>query len=94
MTSPNPFSTVPAGAQQQPTPFELHIEEEKLHEFKTLLKLSPVAKETYENKQDEGSHGKFGVSRKWIADAKKEWVEEYDWYVYSLSNLSNPTVRL
>ena len=50
MTSPKPFSAVPVGAQQQPTPFELHIEEEKLQEFKTLLKLSPIAKETYENK--------------------------------------------
>jgi hypothetical protein len=71
MTSTKSFSSTPAGAQQQPTP------------FKTLLKLSPVAKDTYENKQDEGSHGKFGVSRQWIVDTKKEWVEKFDWYVYS-----------
>ncbi|KAF1947485.1 alpha/beta-hydrolase [Clathrospora elynae] len=79
MTSSKPFSTVPAGAQQQLTPFELHIDEEKLQEFKTLLKLSPIAKETYENLQDNGSHGKFGVSRKWMIDAKKHWVEGFDW---------------
>ena len=88
MTSPKPFSTVLAGAQQQPTPFELHIEEEKLQEFKTLLKLSPIAKETYENKQDEGSHGQLGLSRKWIVDAKKEWQDVFNWYV-SLMQLVN-----
>lgn len=52
-----------------------------MQEFKTLLKLSPIAKETYENKQNEGGHGKFGVSRKWIVDAKKQWLEVFDWYV-------------
>jgi len=81
MTSHKHFSTVPGSAQQQPTPFDLHVDEEKLQDFKTLLKLSPVAKETFENKQNEGGHGKFGVSRKWIVDAKKEWMEGFDWYV-------------
>jgi len=79
MTSHKHFSTVPGSAQQQPTPFDLHVDEEKLQDFKTLLKLSPVAKDTFENKQNEGGHGKFGVSRKWIADAKKEWLEGFDW---------------
>lgn len=81
MTSHKPFSTVPKSAQQLPTPFDLHVDEEKLQDFKTLLKLSPVAKETFENKQNEGGHGKFGVSRKWIDDAKKEWIENFDWFV-------------
>ncbi|KAJ4373255.1 hypothetical protein N0V83_003549 [Neocucurbitaria cava] len=78
MTSSN-FSTVPKGAQQQPTPFELKIDESKLQELQTLLRLSPVAKETYENLQDDGSHGRLGVSRKWVADTKKYWEQEYDW---------------
>lgn len=78
MTSSN-FSTVPEGAQQQPTPFELQIDESKLQDLKTLLRLSPVAKETYENLQDDGSHGRLGVSRKWVADTKKYWEQEYDW---------------
>lgn len=81
MTTPKPFGIAPKSAQQQPTPFELHVEEEKLEEFKTLLKLSPIAKETYENKQNEDGHGEFGVSRKWMVDAKKEWLERFDWYV-------------
>jgi hypothetical protein len=81
MTSAKPFNKAPAGAQQQPTSFELHVEEQKLQDFNTLLKLSPVAKETYENTQIEGSHGEFGVSRQWIIDTKKEWIEKFDWYV-------------
>jgi hypothetical protein len=84
MTSSKPFNTVPAGAQQQPTPFEVHVEDQKLQDFKTLLKLSPIAKETYENLQNDGGHGKFGVSRKWIVDAKKHWENEFDWYVTSI----------
>jgi microsomal epoxide hydrolase len=87
MTS-KPFGKVPAGATQQPTPFELQVEEEKLQDLKTLLRLSPIAKETYENLQDDGSHGKLGVSRKWIIDAKKYWEEEFDWYVKTYSNNS------
>ena len=83
MTTPKPFNTAPKNAQQ-PTPFELHIGEEKLQDFKTLLKLSPISKETYENKQDEGGHGKFGVSRKWMVDTKKVWLEKFDWYVCSI----------
>ncbi|KAF2025722.1 alpha/beta-hydrolase [Setomelanomma holmii] len=73
------YGTVPAGVKQQPEPFELHIDEQKLQDLKTLLRLGPVAKETYENLQDDGSHGKFGVSRKWIIDAKKYWETEFDW---------------
>ena len=79
MTSSKPFSTVPAGVQQQPTPFELHIDAQKVQDFKTLVKLGPIAKETFENTRDEGGHGRFGVSRKWMVEAKKYWVEEYDW---------------
>lgn len=70
------FGTVPTDAKQQPQPFELHIEEQKLQDLKTLLRLSPVAKQTYENSLEDG---RFGVSRKWMLDTKKFWEEEYDW---------------
>jgi microsomal epoxide hydrolase len=87
MTSTKSFSDVPVGAKQQPTPFELHVEEQKLQDLKTLLRLSPIAKETYENLQDDGSHGKLGVSRKWVVDAKKYWEGEFDWYVYRIKSI-------
>jgi hypothetical protein len=76
MTSSKPFSNVPAGAVQKPTPFELHVEEEKLQEFKTLLKLSPIAKQTYENLREDRE---LGVTHKWMTNAKKHWQESFDW---------------
>lgn len=79
MTSTKQFGNLPQGAKGQFEPFELHVEEQKLQDFKTLLRLSPLAKETYENSQDAGSHGRFGVSRQWIANTKKYWENEYDW---------------
>lgn len=74
------FGTVPAGAQLEPRKFKLHVDEQKLQDFKTLLKLSPVGKDTYENLQDAGSHGRYGISKKWITDAKDYWQQKYDWY--------------
>lgn len=76
MTSSKPFSRVPAGASQKPASFELHIDEQKLRDFKTLLKLSPVAKEAYENVREDGD---FGVSHKWMSDAKEYWQNSFDW---------------
>ncbi|KAI8932687.1 hypothetical protein NX059_010181 [Plenodomus lindquistii] len=79
MTSYKSFGKVPEGTTQQPTPFELKIEEQKLKDFKDLLRLSPVAKETYETLRDGEEHGGFGVSRGWIEKTKRVWEEEYDW---------------
>ena len=76
MTSTKPFSSVPAGASQEPTPFELHIDDQKLQDFQNLLKLSPIAKQTYENLREDGE---FGVTHKWMVDAKKHWQESFDW---------------
>lgn len=57
-------------------PFKLHIEEEKLNDLKALLHLSPVARETFENLQEDG---KFGVSRKWMLATKRFWENEFNW---------------
>ncbi|KAF2010210.1 hypothetical protein BU24DRAFT_496971 [Aaosphaeria arxii CBS 175.79] len=76
MASAKDFSTIPANATQQPTPFGLHVDEQKLQDFKTLLRLSPVARETYENQQEDR---RFGVTRKWMLDAKEYWENSFDW---------------
>jgi len=83
MASPKPFSDVPATAKHQPTPFDVHFDDNKLKNLKTLIRLSPVAKETYETQDPEGDEWKFGVPRSWMLRAKEAWVEEFDWYVYS-----------
>lgn len=70
------YGTVPANANQQPEPFELHIDDQKLENLKQLLKLSPVAKDTYENQQQDR---RYGVSRQWLLDTKKYWENQFDW---------------
>lgn len=79
MTSSHSFAAFPKGAKQEPKKFELHIDEQKLQDFRTLLRLSPLPKETYENLQNAGSHGEFGISRQWMINAKKHWEQDFDW---------------
>lgn len=72
------YGTLPSAAKGDIKPFKLHIEEEAVENLKQLIKLSPVAKECYENEE----HGdlNLGVTRKWILDAKKQWETDFDWY--------------
>ncbi|KAJ1324762.1 microsomal epoxide hydrolase [Microdochium nivale] len=66
------FSTVPPEARKVPEAFTLHVPDQHLHDFQTLLRLSPIGPETYYNRQEDGQ---FGVSRKWLAEAKNAWLE-------------------
>jgi microsomal epoxide hydrolase len=63
-----PYAQLPAKATKQPTPFQISISEEKVWEFKALLKLSKVTPPTYESLQEDR---RFGVSHKWITETKK-----------------------
>jgi len=71
-----PYSRIPTKATKQPSLFKISIPETKLSEFKALLKLSKVPAPTYESLQEDG---RFGVSHKWITDAKRHWEEDFDW---------------
>ncbi|OCF44445.1 hypothetical protein I317_01705 [Kwoniella heveanensis CBS 569] len=65
----------------QPTlkiePFTLNIPDKDIDALKTLLKLSRLPKETYENIDAEKKG--FGVSRKWLDETRKYWLDGYDW---------------
>ena len=76
------YAEVPSAATLRPVPFEVKIDDDKLHELKILIKQSKVAPDTYENTQEDG---RFGVSNKWITDAKDHWENTFDWYVFSSS---------
>lgn len=79
--SSKPFADLPSSAQESKIEaFKLNVPGEKLDHFKQLLKLSPVAKDCYENRDER--EGAFGVSREWMLNAKKTW-EEFDWYFCS-----------
>ncbi|KAF2789207.1 epoxide hydrolase-like protein [Melanomma pulvis-pyrius CBS 109.77] len=57
-------------------PFTLNVPDKDFSEWKQLLELSKIAPETWE-----GSHedGRYGVSRRWLIDAKDYWLNQYDW---------------
>jgi hypothetical protein len=76
------FNTVPSNAAQKPEPFELHVEQQKLLDFQTLVRLSPIGKDAYENQEERD--GKFGVSRKWMLEAKNVWQNHFDWYEHTM----------
>lgn len=71
------YNTIPSKAFKQPTPFTVSIPETQLTEFRTLLKLSRIPAPTFESLQEDG---KFGITHKWLTDAKRHWVENFDWY--------------
>ncbi|GME34403.1 Alpha/Beta hydrolase protein [Neofusicoccum parvum] len=73
------FQTLPESAKGSPTRFTVSIEEEKLQQMKDLIKLSPIGVGTYENTSKEGQ---FGISRKWLADARAEWAGNFSWRTY------------
>lgn len=70
-----PFSRIPPAAEKTVTPFEVHIPQVRLDEMFTLLKLSKLAPETYENSLE---NRQYGVTRKWMIDAKSQW-EKINW---------------
>jgi microsomal epoxide hydrolase len=76
------FNTVPSNAAQKPEPFELHVEQQKLLDFQTLVRLSPIGKDAYENQEERD--GKFGVSRKWMQEARNVWQNHFDWYEHTI----------
>ena len=71
------YAEIPSAATLRPVPFEVKIDDDKLHELKLLIKHSKVAPDTYENTQEDG---RFGVSNKWITDAKDHWENSFDWF--------------
>lgn len=69
------FNNVPAGAPGKPIPFSLHIPDQALADFRSLLQLSRIGPSTwYTEKQD----GRFGISRDWLTRAKEAWLQ-FDW---------------
>lgn len=70
------YDKIPSKATLQPTPFTASAPEEKLSEFMQLLKLSKIGPSVFENQQEDR---RYGVTRKWLSDAKAHWESEFDW---------------
>jgi microsomal epoxide hydrolase len=72
------YDTLPTGATGQFERLNVNIPDEKLSQFKELIRIAPIGPVTWENQQTDG---KFGVSRQWLVDAKQYWQDSFDWRV-------------
>ncbi|KAJ3536180.1 hypothetical protein NM208_g5823 [Fusarium decemcellulare] len=68
------FDKVPSEALRQPIPFTLRVSQGEIDEFKTLLALSKVGPQTWENSQNN-----LGLSREWLLRAKDIWLNKFQW---------------
>jgi microsomal epoxide hydrolase len=73
------YDTLPAAVIGQFEKFDVHIPDEKLSQFRVLIKNAPIGPVTWENQQEDR---RFGVSRQWLIDAAKTWEESFDWYAF------------
>ena len=67
----------PRNATLDPIRFTAKVSDKELSDFKTLLELSPIGPETYENTTR--LDGQYGVGRQWLIDMKDYWLNKYDW---------------
>jgi microsomal epoxide hydrolase len=65
-----------ASATIRPKPFKVAILDAQLEELKYLLKYSKLAPNTYENSQEDR---KYGITNRWIREAKNTWENNFDW---------------
>lgn len=70
------FAKVPSAATLDVKPFKAHVDEEKLKHFKELLKLSSIGPAVFENTNN---GRRYGTRRDWLINAKKAWLEDFDW---------------
>lgn len=57
-------------------PFTLNVPEQDISDWRQLLQLSKLAPETWEGGHEDG---RYGVSHKWLSEAKEYWLNKYDW---------------
>ncbi|KAI9757712.1 MAG: hypothetical protein M4579_003337 [Chaenotheca gracillima] len=70
------FNKVPASSTLQLTPFQSKIPDSQVEELKTLVKFGKLAPRTYESSHD---NRLWGITSDWIAAAKEQWLNEFDW---------------
>ena len=54
----------------------LHIPDQDISEWRQSLGLSKLSPTTYENQE---SQKNYGVTQKWISEARDYWLNKYDW---------------
>lgn len=94
MASSHNFDTIPAGATGKFEAFQLRVPEGELSDFKTLLKLSKIGPETYENASTQEAGTSFGITREWLSKAKDTWLNSFDWREHEACINSFPNFKV
>jgi len=84
---PLSYGNIPSKATLRPSKLTVDIPASDLDEFRTLLKLSKVGPPTYENTQQDR---RYGISQKWLVDAKQHWENVFDWRAHERTINSFP----
>lgn len=71
-----PFSTLPSTVKAAPLPFQVSIPQERLSDLESLLKLSKIAPNTYENSR---TNSQYGVTKDWLMAMRERWLDSYKW---------------
>ncbi|KAF7968873.1 hypothetical protein HWV62_29144 [Athelia sp. TMB] len=70
------FTQLPSNATLSPKPFTVAIPDATLDELRTLVKYAKLAPDTYEGSLEDL---KYGLSNRWIREAKETWATKFDW---------------
>ncbi|KZL84312.1 epoxide hydrolase [Colletotrichum incanum] len=85
------FKVIPKNVLGKPEPFNLHVPEQDLSEFRELLQLSKIGPVTWWNQHTDGQ---FGISREWLSQAKETWLTSFDWRKHEKHINSFPNFKI
>ena len=89
MANENAFGALPDKASSSIKPFTINFPDSDIKNMIDLLKLTPVASESYENVLPNGDRH-LGVRREWLTEAKNYWETKFDWQVVHLFTQVTP----
>ncbi|KAL6892844.1 alpha/beta-hydrolase [Trichoderma longibrachiatum] len=79
MASQKRYGKLPPSANSEAIePFTFNIPDAELTRLNTLLQLSTIAAENYENTYADKAN-QFGLTREWLVAAKDRWENGFDW---------------
>ena len=76
------FGKLPSGAASVDS-WTVTTPQEEVDDLRKLVELSKIAKPVYENTQEDN---RYGVTRKWLSEAKDYWLNEFSWYVSQMQS--------
>ncbi|KAI5464361.1 putative hydrolases or acyltransferase [Mariannaea sp. PMI_226] len=72
------FGEIPSCVRVKLDTAFIYIDRDVVDRFQVLVDAAPIGPETYENKSPP-SDINFGITQSWLENAKRVWLEEYDW---------------